>query len=102
MSKIIIYGAGLVVVAFVVGLLLLLTFDNVISGQAVFGTRWGVFAVNGPASVFVNAGIVGAVGSLILYVSFLFSRKSVLYRAYQIASATSVLAIFIGLIWGQS
>lgn len=102
MSKMIIYGAGLLVVAFVVGLLLFLTFDNATSGQAVFGTRLGVFSVSGPASVLVNAGIVGMVSSLVLYISFLFSRKPVLLRAYQVAGIASGLAISIGLLWSQS
>ena len=102
MSKIIIYGAGLVVVAFVVGLLLFLTFDNAASGQAIFGSRLGVFSVNGPASVLVNIGIVGMVGSLLSFIAYLFSRSPLLLKSYKFIGAASGVFIFIGLAWGQA
>ena len=102
MSKIIIYGAGLVVVAFVVGLLLFLTFENASSGQAIFGNRLGVFSVNGPASVFVNVGIVGMVGSLLSFIAYLFTRSSRFLKSYKLIGAASGVFIFIGLAWGQA
>lgn len=102
MSKFIIYGAGLIVVAFVVGLLLFLTFENATLGQAIYGNRLGLFSVSGPASVFVNIGIVGMVGSLLSYVAYLFSRSSVLLKSYKFIGAASGVLIFIGLAWGQA
>jgi hypothetical protein len=102
MSKIIIYGSGLIIVAFVVGLLLFLTFDNAASGHAVFGNRSGVFSVSGPASIFVNLGIVGMVGSFLSFVAYLFSRNPTLLKSYKIIGVASGVSIFIGLAWGQA
>jgi hypothetical protein len=102
MSKIIIYGAGLIVVAFVVGLLLFLTFDNATSGQAIYGNRLGSFSVSGPASVLVNIGIVGMVSSLISFIAYLFSRSPVLLKTYKFIGAASGVFIFIGLALGQA
>jgi hypothetical protein len=102
MSKILIYGTGLVVVAFVVGLLLFLTFDNAASGQAIFGSCLGAFSVNGPASVLVNIGIIGIVGSLLSFIAYLFSRRPLLLKSYKIICAASGVFIFIGLAWGQA
>jgi hypothetical protein len=102
MSKIIIYGAGLVVVAFVVGLLLFLTFENATSGQAIFGNHLGLFSVKGPASVLVNIGIVSMVGSLLSFIAYLFSRSPLLLKAHKFIGAASGVFIFIGLAWGQA
>lgn len=102
MSKIIIYGAGLAVVAFVVGLLLFLTFENASSGHAIFGNRQSVLSVRGPASVFVNIGIVGMVGSLVSYIAYLFGRSPFLLKSYKFIGAASGVFIFIGLAWGQA
>ena len=102
MSKYIVYGAGLLVVAFVVGLLLFLTIDNATSGQVIFGNRFSSFRVTGSASILINLGILGMVGSLLAFISYLFSRNSVLLRSYKILGATSSLIIFIGWVWGQS
>jgi hypothetical protein len=102
MSKFIIYGAGLVVVAFVVGLLLFLTFDNAASGQAIYGNRLGIFSVSGPASVLVNIGIVSLVLSFVSYVAYLFSRSPLLLKSYKFIGAASGVFIFIGLAWGQA
>jgi hypothetical protein len=102
MSKFIIYGAGLVVVAFVVGLLLFLTFDNAASGQAIYGNRLGVFSVSGPASVFVNIGIVSLVLSFVSYIAYLFNRSPLLLKSYKFIGAASGVFIFIGLAWGQA
>lgn len=102
MSKIIIYGAGLLVVAFVVGLLLFLTFDNATTGQAVYGNRLESFVVVGQASVLVNIGIVGMVGSLALLIAYLFRRTPVLLKSYYFIGVASSILIFIGLAWSQA
>lgn len=102
MSKYIIYGAGLLVVAFVIGLLLFLTIDNASHGQAIYGGRLGSFSVTGPASILVNLGIVGMVGSLLAYLAYLLGRNAVLLKSYKILSVASGLIIFIGWVWGQS
>jgi hypothetical protein len=100
MSKIIIYGAGLIVVAFVVGLLLFLTFDNVMLDQAIYSNGLGVFAISGPASLVVNIGIVGIAGSLVTFITYLFSRHPVLLKSYKILGVASCMCVFIGLAWG--
>lgn len=102
MSKIIIYGAGLVFVAFVVGLLLFLTVDNAVSGQAVYGSRFGVFRVSGPASILVNVGIFGLVCSFLSYIVFLFNRSQILLTIYKFIGVASGFVIFLGLAWGQA
>lgn len=102
MSRYIVYGAGLLVVALVVGLLVLLTIDNATSGQAIFGNRFSSFRVTGPASILINIGILGMVGSLLTFISYIFSRRRMLLRSYQFLGAASGLIIFIGWIWGQS
>jgi hypothetical protein len=102
MSKFIIYGAGLIVVAFVVGLLLFLTYDNATSGQAIFGNRFGSYSISGPASVLVNVGIIGMIGSLLSYITYLFSRSPVLLKSYKLIGTASGVFIFIGLAWGQA
>lgn len=102
MSKIIIYGAGLAVVAFVVGLLLFLTFDNAASGQAIYGNRFGVFTVNGAASILINLGIFGLVCSFLSFMAFLFHRSPLLLKSYKFIGAASGVFILIGLAWGQA
>ncbi len=102
MSKLIIYGAGLIVVTFIVGLLIFLTFDNAASGQAIYGNRLGSFTVSGPASVFVNVGILGMVSSFLCYISYLFSRNLVLLKGYKYMGAASVALILLGLACGQT
>lgn len=102
MSKYIIYGVGLFIIAFVIGLLLFLTIDNASHGQAIYGGRFGSFSVTGPASILVNLGIIGIVGSLLVYLAYLFSRNAVLLKSYKFLGAASGLIIFIGWVWGQS
>jgi hypothetical protein len=97
MKKIIIYGAGLIVVAFIVGLLLFLTLDNVSSGQAVYSNQFGNFYISGPTSILVNGGIVGMVVSLLSFIGYLFSRNALLLKSYKIIGAASGLFILIGL-----
>jgi len=100
MSKIIIYGAGLLVIVLVAGLLLYLTLDNASSGQAIYGTRNGSYYVSGPASILINVGIVGLIGALGTYISYLFLRKPVLLNSYKLISVVSGVLIIIGLVWG--
>jgi len=97
MSKIIIYGAGLLIVTFVIGLLLFLTFENVSSWQAVYGTRYDTFFVSGPSSVMVNLGILGMAVSAVSYIGYLFNRSSLLARSYKLLAALSGVLIGIGL-----
>lgn len=102
MSKILIYGAGLLVAAFVVVLLLFLTFDNAVNGFAIFGDERGVQRVFGPASFLVNFGIVGLVCSFVSYLAYLFSRKPLLLKSYRFIGIASGVFISIGLVWGQA
>ena len=98
MSKIIIYGAGLAVVAFVVGLLLFLTFDNAASGQAIYGNRFDTFTISGPASILVNTGIVGLAFSFLAFIAFLLNRSPLLLKSYKLICFVSGIFIFIGLV----
>jgi len=100
MSKILIYGAGIIIIAFVIILLLFLTFENAISGQAVFGTRNGVFTVSGFPAILVNFGILGLVMSLISYIIFLFNRRVVLQKAYKYLGVLSSILVTIGFVLG--
>ncbi len=102
MRKSIIYGSGLIVVAFIVGILLFLTIDNAMSGQAVYGNRSGNSSVSGPASILINVGIICMVGSLLSFIAYLFSRSPVLLKSYKIIGAISGALIFIGLALGQA
>ena len=90
------------IVAFVVGLLLFLAFDNAASGQATYANRLGVFNVSGPASIFVNVGIVGLVCSFLSFIMYLFNRSPLLLKSYKFIGAASGVFIFIGLAWGQA
>ena len=102
MSKIIIYGAGLAVVAFVVGLLLFLTFENAASGYATYGSRLGTVTVIGPESILVNFGIVGLVISFLSFLAYLFTRRPLLLKSYKFIGAVSGSLVFIGLVLGQA
>jgi len=102
MSKIIIYGAGLIVVAFIVGLLVFLTLDNASSGQAVYSNQFGTFHVSGLASFLVNGGIIGMVVSLLSFIAYLFSRNTLLLKSYKIIGAASCIFILIGLACSQA
>ena len=102
MIKIVIYSAGLIVIAFVVCLLLFLTFENASSGQAVYRNRFGAFTISGPASILINIGIVGMVGSFLSFVAYLFSRSPALLKSYKVIGAASGVLIIIGLAWGQA
>ncbi len=101
MSKFIIYGAGLLIVALVVGLLLFLTFENISSEQAVYGTKYGSYYVSGPPSILVNGGILGMLVSLMSYIGYLFNRSSILAQSYKIVGALSSVLIGVGLAWAQ-
>ncbi|BBB29723.1 hypothetical protein [Neptunomonas japonica] len=99
MSKIIIYGAGLLVVGFVVFLLLFLTFENAISGQAIYGTRQGdAFFVTGFPATLINFGILGLILSLITYIGYLFKRHVYFLKAYRYLGLFSGVLISIGIV----
>jgi hypothetical protein len=99
MSKIIIYGAGLLLVGFVVLLLLFLTFENAISGQAIYGTREGdVFFVTGFPATLVNLGILGVISSFISYMCYLFKRHIYFLKAYRFLGLLSGVLITVGIV----
>lgn len=98
MSKILIYGAGLIVIAFVVGLLLFLTFENAFSGRAIYGTENGSFFVSGFPAILVNFGILSLISSLISYLVFLYTRRSIYQKAYKRLTLLSGILISIGLL----
>jgi len=100
MTRYLIYGAGLLVIAFVVGLLLFLTFENAVTGTAVYGTRSGSFRVSGFASILVNVGIVGLVLSTVSYIIYLAKRSASLLKCYQYIGAVSGVFILLGALWG--
>lgn len=98
MSKTLIYGAGLVIVAFVIILLLFLTFENAFSGQATWGTRNGAFTVSGFPAILVNFGILGLVISLVSYILYLFNRRVMFQNTYKYLSLLSGVLVSIGFV----
>ena len=99
MSKVIIYGAGLLVVCFIVSLLGFLTFDNLLNNRAIYGTRSGEFNVSGFPSILVNLGILGFISSLLLYIAYLFKRNKWVYQCYTVSGFVSCFLVFGGLFW---
>jgi ABC-type uncharacterized transport system permease subunit len=102
MTKKLIYGMGLCLGLFVVLLLVYLTFDNAISGRAVFASKYSIASVSGSASIFVNLGIFGVIASFLMFLGFLFRRSVKYLKASQIVAAIGMLFIAVGLIWGRS
>ena len=102
MSKAIIYGAGLLIVTFILGLLAFLTIDNFTNSQVIYGTRNGSFSVNGLPSILVNVGILGLITSFVSYIFFLFKRSTVFLKSYKIIGTVSGALIGVGLLCGQA
>lgn len=99
MSKFIIYGAGLLVVLFVVGLLGFLTIDNMLHSQATFANRQGdQFFVTGLSSLLVNLGILCFISSLISYLAFLYKRSVKLLKYNNFLWLVGGILVFIGTI----
>lgn len=90
------------VVAFVVGLLLFLSFDNAAFGQAIYASRFGAFYVSGPASIFINIGIIGLVCSFLSFIMYLFNRSTLFLKGYKFIGAASGVFIFIGIACSQA
>ncbi|WP_322003144.1 hypothetical protein [Marinobacter alexandrii] len=98
-----IYIVGLIPVVFVAGLLLFLTLENFLSGQATYGDKFGnAYEVEGVAAVIVNLGILGLVCWLVLYMVYLFKRSPGLLRLHCGVGAISSLCIAAGLFYGLS
>jgi len=95
--------AGMIPVLFVVGLLILLTFDNLLSSRAVYGDKFGnAYEVEGVAAILVNLGILGLIGWLGSYLTFLVKRSPKLMRVHRAIGVVSGLCIVVGLVYGLS
>jgi TM2 domain-containing membrane protein YozV len=100
MSKTIIYGAGLLIVGFFVFGLLFLTFENAISGRAIYGTRQDdMFFVTGFPATLVNLGILGLISSLISYIGYFFKRQSYFRKAYEYLGYLGGVLIIVGIVF---
>ena len=98
-----VYLAGMVPVLFVVGLLVFLTFDNLFTGRAVYGDKFGnAYEVQGFAAILVNFGILGLVGWLGSYLAFLKWRSPKLMRFHRAIGVVSGLCVVAGAIYGFS
>ncbi|KZY35122.1 hypothetical protein A3754_18720 [Alcanivorax sp. HI0083] len=98
-----IYLAGMVPVFFVVGLLVFLTFDNLFTGRAVYGDKFGnAYEVQGVAAILVNFGILGLVGWLGSFLAFLIWRSPRLMRFHRAIGVVSSLCVVGGLVYGLS
>jgi len=94
---------GMMPVLFVVGLLIFLTFDNLLSGRAVYGDKFGnAFAVDGLAAILVNLGIFGLIGWLGSYLAFLVKRSPKLMQVHRALGVVSGVFIVVGLAYGLS
>lgn len=98
MIKFIIYSAGILIILCVIGLLLFLTFENVSSNQAIYGTRYGAYFISGSLSIFTNVGIIGIVVSFLLYLTTLISRNKFLGKASYILGIISSILIASSLV----
>lgn len=98
-----VYMAGMMPVLFVVGLLIFLTFDNLLSGRAVYGDKFGnAFEVEGLAAILVNLGIFGLIGWLGSYLAFLVKRSPKLMQVHRAVGVVSGVFIAVGLAYGLS
>ena len=98
-----IYMAGMIPVLFVVGLMIFLTFDNLLSNRAVYGDKFGnTYEVEGLAAILVNLGIFGIIGWLGSYLAFLVSRSPKLMRVHRTIGVVSGVCIAVGLVYGLS
>ena len=99
MRKTIIYGAGLIIVLALVGFLLFFTFQNALSGQAMFGDENTTLTVNDYSAVLINLAILGAVISLISYLVYLFSRRNFFHKIYAYLGMLSGVFLFLGVVF---
>lgn len=98
-----IYLAGMIPVVLLVGMLIFLTFDNLLSSRAVYGDKVGnAYEVEGLAAILVNLGILGLIGWLGFYLAFLVSRASILLLIHRVIGVVSGLCIAVGLVYGLS
>ena len=98
-----IYMAGMIPVLFVVGLLIFLTFDNLLSSRAVYGDKFGnAYEVDGLAAILVNLGIFGLIAWLGSYLAFLVKRSAKLMWAHRAIGVVSGVFIAVGLVYGLS
>ncbi|MCK2149613.1 hypothetical protein MYE70_11145 [Marinobacter alexandrii] len=98
-----IYIVGLIPVVFLVGLLLFLTLENLLSGRAIYGDKFGnAYAVEGFAAGIVNLGILGLVCWLVVFLAYLLKRSPGLLRLHFAVGAISSLGIAVGLFYGLS
>ena len=95
--------AGMIPVLFVVGLLIFLTLDNLLSGRAVYGDKFGnAFEVEGLAAILVNLGMFGLIGWLVSYLAFLVNRSPKLMQFHRAVGVVSGVFIAVGLVYGLS
>jgi len=85
----------------IVGLVLFLTFENLLSGQAIYSNRYSTFYVSGPGSILVNLGILGLALWAISYIMYLFNRKTSLLRTGELLVSTGTILIIVGIVWEQ-
>lgn len=96
-----IYLAGMIPVVFLVAVLILLTFDNLMSNRAIYGDEVGNRnEVDGISAIFVNVGILGLVLWLCFYLAYLVSRNPVLIKFHKVIGVASTLCIAAGLAYG--
>jgi len=79
-----IYMVGMIPVLFVVGLLIFLTFDNLLSSRAVYGDKFrNAYVVEGIAAILVNLGILGLIAWLGSYLAFIVKRSPKLMQVHR-------------------
>jgi len=98
MSKIIIYGAGLLIATTLVIFLFFLTFHNIFSGQAELGDENNTFTVNGFYGVLINLGIIGGIFCLISYIAHLFTKRTIFHKIYSYLGLCSGILFTIGVV----
>ncbi|MBO9492378.1 hypothetical protein J7384_18595 [Endozoicomonas sp. G2_1] len=82
--------------ALLVVLLLFLTFENAMSGQAIWGTRDGSVVVKGFSAILVNLGILSIVLSFGSYLAYLRNRRELLHKLYNIFGVLSAVLVLVG------
>lgn len=98
-----VYLAGMIPVVLLLGMLLFLVLENLLSGRAVYGDKLGnSYEVIGFAAFLVNVGILGLVGWLVTYIAFLISRSPKLIQVHRVVGAVSGLLVTAGLLYGAS
>lgn len=93
-----VYFLGLLPVVFLVGLLLFLTLNNIASGTAVFGDKFGnAFEAEGLAGVLINLGILALIAWLLFYIAYLIKRQPLLLTLHKTTGCIGALCITTGL-----